>query len=245
MLVIIPARFGATRFPGKPLADLGGKPVIQWVYERVCQAQSVEMAVVATDDERIFRAVEAFGGKAVLTGGHHRSGTDRCAEALEKLGGKHELVVNVQGDEPFVRPQQLDDLAAFMRARPEFPIGTLIKRIEIPSALGSPHVVKVVFSEKNRAALYFSRSAIPFFRDLPTENWPETGLYHKHLGVYAFRGETLRELAALTPSPLETAESLEQLRWLENGFAIGVCFTEWETQGIDTPEDLVRAQALL
>jgi 3-deoxy-manno-octulosonate cytidylyltransferase (CMP-KDO synthetase) len=244
MLVLIPARYGSSRLPGKPLADLGGRPMIQRVYEAVLAAPEVETALVATDDERIFRVVEAFGGQAMMTAPGHLSGTDRCAEALASLDRKYELVVNVQGDEPFVQAAQLRALQRFMQDNPSFPIGTLVRRIDTAEELENPNHVKAVVCAQSRKALYFSRSPVPYLRGVPFSEWPNKGTFYRHLGIYAFRGHALTAVAALPPSPLESMESLEQLRWLENGWSIGACETDHTGMGIDTPEDLERAQRL-
>ena len=245
MLVLIPARYASSRLPGKPLADLGGKPLIQRVYEAVAGLPEVELAVVATDDQRIARTVTDFGGQAVMTSPDHVSGTDRCAEAYRLLGRRFPLIVNVQGDEPFVRPDQISGLGAFMRDHPTFSIGTLVHRILHAEELQDPSAVKAVLCEGSRRALYFSRSPVPHLRGAPLSEWPQKGRYYRHIGLYAFRGETLPALSHLPPSPLELMESLEQLRWLENGYAIGALETDIATMGIDTPEDLERARRLV
>lgn len=243
-IAIIPARYASTRFPGKPLAILGGKPVIQRVYEQV--AGVLDEAVVATDDERIYRAVEAFGGRVVMTSTEHRSGTDRCREAYEKVGGGFDVVVNVQGDEPFIRREQLEALKRCFE-RPETQIATLVKPFSKEdglSALENPNSPKVVLNAAGEA-LYFSRSVIPYLRGVEPATWLDHHTFYKHIGIYAFRSEVLREVTSLPPSSLEKAESLEQLRWLENGYRIGVGITSFETIGIDTPEDLERAERFL
>lgn len=247
-IAIIPARYASTRFPGKPLALLGGKPVVQRVYEQV--AGAVDDAVVATDDERIRDAVLAFGGRAEMTSPDHRSGTDRCREAYEKVCAREnrrfDVVINVQGDEPFIHPSQIE---AVMRCfdDPATDIATLVKPF-VPSdglaALENPNSPKVVLDAQSRA-LYFSRSVIPYLRGVPREEWLACHTFYKHIGLYAFRAEVLRAVTDLPQSPLEKAESLEQLRWLENGYRIGVGISHTETVGIDTPEDLVRAEAFL
>ena len=247
-IAIIPARYASTRFPGKPLALLGGKPVVQRVYEQV--AGAVDDAVVATDDERIRDAVVAFGGRAEMTSPDHRSGTDRCREAYEKVCAREnrrfDVVINVQGDEPFIHPSQIE---AVMRCfdDPATDIATLVKPFA-PSdglaALENPNSPKVVLDAQSRA-LYFSRSVIPYLRGVPREEWLARHTFYKHIGLYAFRAEVLRAVTDLPQSPLEKAESLEQLRWLENGYRIGVGISHTETVGIDTPEDLVRAEAFL
>lgn len=243
-IAIIPARYASTRFPGKPLALLGGKPVIRRVYEQV--AGVLDDAVVATDDERIYDAVLAFGGKAEMTSTAHRSGTDRCWEAYCKQGGTYDVVVNVQGDEPFIRPAQLEALKRCFDD-PETQIATLVKPFAESdglAALENPNSPKVVLDTRSRA-LCFSRSVIPYLRGVEREEWLRRHTYYKHIGIYAFRTEVLREITALPQSPLELAESLEQLRWLENGYRIGVGITNFETVGIDTPEDLERAERFL
>ena len=244
VIAIIPARYASTRFPGKPLAMLGGKPVIQRVYEQV--AGVLDAAVVATDDRRIYEAVLAFGGRAEMTSPEHRSGTDRCWEAYCKQGKTYDVVVNVQGDEPFIRPAQLEALKRCFDD-PETQIATLVKPFAEKDgleALENPNSPKVVLDTRSRA-ICFSRSVIPYLRGVPREEWLSRHTYYKHIGLYAFRTEVLRAVTALPQSPLEQAESLEQLRWLENGYRIGVGISELETIGIDTPEDLARAERWL
>ena len=238
---IIPARYASTRFPGKPLAVLGGKTVIQRVYE---QASSVlEEAYVATDDERIFDAVEAFGGRAVMTRADHKSGTDRIEEAAQKIGTDADVIINIQGDEPFIQKSQIETLMQLFEV-PETQIGTLGKRFETIDAALNPNSPKIV-TDLQGFALYFSRSIIPFVRGQEQAVWLEKYPFLKHLGLYAYRREVLREVTKLPQSPLEIAESLEQLRWLENGYRIRVGLTDVETVGIDTPEDLQRAEEFL
>ena len=243
-IAIIPARYASTRFPGKPLALLGGKPVIRRVYEQV--AGVLDDAVVATDDRRIYDAVLAFGGKAEMTSPDHRSGTDRCWEAYCKQGKTYDVVVNVQGDEPFIRPAQLEALKRCFDD-PETQIATLVKPFAEKDgleALENPNSPKVVLDSRSRA-LCFSRSVIPYLRGVDRSEWLRRHTYYKHIGIYAFRTGVLREVTALPQSPLELAESLEQLRWLENGYRIGVGITDFDTVGIDTPEDLERAERFL
>lgn len=243
-LAIIPARYASTRFPAKPLAMLGGKRVIQRVYEQVCGV--LDDAVVATDDERICEAVRAFGGKVEMTSTAHRSGTDRCWEAYTKLGAAFDIVVNVQGDEPFIRREQLETVKRCFDD-PATDIATLVKpftEADGLAALENPNSPKVVLDNGSRA-IYFSRSVIPYLRGVPREEWLRCHTFYKHIGLYAFRTEVLRAVTALPQSPLELAESLEQLRWIENGYRIGVGISEIETIGIDTPEDLARAEAWL
>ncbi len=243
-IVIIPARYASTRFPGKPLALLGGKPMIQRVYEQV--AGVVEDVVVATDDERIYNAVEAFGGRVVMTSANHKSGTDRCWEAYLKQGEEFDVVINVQGDEPFIAHSQLKAIMACFEDEAT-DIATLVKPFTEEdglAALENPNSPKVVLDKQSRA-IYFSRSVIPYLRGVEREQWLKTHTYYKHIGMYAFRADVLREVTSLAQSPLELAESLEQLRWLENGYKIGVGISNVETVGIDTPEDLQRAEAFL
>ena len=236
-IIIIPARYASTRFPGKPLADIGGMTMIQRVYEQAVKSGVAKKVVVATDDERIFAHVKDFLGEVVMTSATHKSGTDRCFEALEKTGEKYDVVINLQGDEPFVQPEQLHKLTESF-SDSSCKIATLIKKIKNEDDIENPNVVKLV-KDINNYALYFSRSTIPFNRE--NENIPT---YFKHLGLYAYRAETLKEITSLQPSSLELAESLEQLRWLENGYKIKVAETELESIAIDTPVDLKRAQAL-
>lgn len=243
-IAIIPARYASTRFPAKPLAMLGGKRVIERVYEQV--AGVLDDAVVATDDERIFDAVRAFGGKVEMTSTAHRSGTDRCWEAYCKQGGKFDVVVNVQGDEPFIQPSQLEALKHCFDNE-NIDIATLVKPFE-PSdgieALENPNSPKVVLDSEG-CAIYFSRSVIPYLRGIEREKWLTEHTFYKHIGIYGFRTDVLRAVTALPQSTLERAESLEQLRWLENGYKIGVGISNVETIGIDTPEDLARAEEFL
>lgn len=243
-IAIIPARYASTRFPAKPLAMLGGKPVIRRVYEQV--AGVLDDAVVATDDRRIYDAVEAFGGKVVMTSTEHRSGTDRCWEAYLKQNLKYDVVVNVQGDEPFIRASQLETLKRCFDD-PATDIATLVKpftEADGLAALENPNSPKVVLDARSRA-IYFSRSVIPYLRGVERTEWLARHTFYKHIGLYAFRTEVLRAVTSLPQSTLEKTESLEQLRWLENGYKIGVGITDVETIGIDTPEDLKKAEAFL
>ena len=241
---IIPARYASTRFPAKPLALLGGKPVIQRVYEQV--SGIFDEAYVATDDERIEAAVKAFGGKVVMTSPNHKSGTDRCYEAFTKVGGGYDVVVNIQGDEPFIQPSQLEAVKACFED-PTTQIATLVKPFTTDDgfvALENVNSPKVVVNA-NMNALYFSRSIIPYQRNADKQDWLAGHTYYKHIGLYAYRAEVLKEITSLPQSSLELAESLEQLRWLENGYTIKVGVTQMETIGIDTPEDLERAEEFL
>ena len=239
---IIPARYASTRFPGKPLALLGGKPMIQHVWERVSEV--IPCAVVATDDRRIFDVVEAFGGKAVMTSESHRSGTDRCAEAAATSDA--DVIINVQGDEPFIDPAQLQAVMSCFDD-PETQIATLVRPFDPAAgfeALFDPNLVKVVIDEHD-FAMYFSRSVIPYVRGIEWTKWLETARYYTHIGLYAYRRDILGRLASLPQSALEKAESLEQLRWLQNGYRIKVAASNSPTIGIDTPDDLAAAEKYL
>nr|WP_293478580.1 3-deoxy-manno-octulosonate cytidylyltransferase [Prevotella sp.] len=238
---IIPARYASTRFPGKPLALLGGKPVIQHVYEKV--AAVLEAAYVATDDERIYDVVKSFGGQVVMTRTDHKSGTDRIEEAIEKIGGEWDVVVNVQGDEPFVAKSQLDTICHCFDD-PTTQIATLGKPFENMEAVQNPNSPKIVVDNMG-FAMYFSRSVIPYVRGKEKSSWLTHYPFLKHLGIYAYRKDVLRQVTQLPQSSLEIAESLEQLRWLQNGFKIKVGTTDVETVGIDTPQDLERAEEFL
>ena len=238
---IIPARYASTRFPGKPLALLGGKPVIQHVYEKV--AAVLEAAYVATDDERIYDVVKSFGGQVVMTHTDHKSGTDRIEEAIEKIGGEWDVVVNVQGDEPFVAKNQLDTICHCFDD-PTTQIATLGKPFESMEAVQNPNSPKIVVDNMG-FAMYFSRSVIPYVRGKEMSSWLTHYPFLKHLGIYAYRKDVLRQVTQLPQSSLEIAESLEQLRWLQNGFKIKVGTTDVETVGIDTPQDLERAEEFL
>ena len=238
---IIPARYASTRFPGKPLALLGGKPVIQHVYEKV--AAVLEAAYVATDDERIYDVVKSFGGQVVMTRPDHKSGTDRIEEAIEKIGGEWDVVVNVQGDEPFVAKSQLDTICHCFDD-PTTQIATLGKPFESMEAVQNPNSPKIVVDNMG-FAMYFSRSVIPYVRGKEKSSWLTHYPFLKHLGIYAYRKDVLRQVTQLPQSSLEIAESLEQLRWLQNGFKIKVGTTDVETVGIDTPQDLERAEEFL
>ena len=241
---IVPARYASTRFPGKPLVMIGGKPMIRRVYEQA--SLSLPTVYVATDDKRIFDAVTGFGGKVVMTSPDHRSGTDRCAEAAGKIAGiegfNPDVVVNIQGDEPFIRPEQIALLASCFEDS-SVEIATLVRRAEPDEDLANPNQPKVVIDIYGNA-IYFSRSVIPFLRDVPAAEWPARHTYYKHIGLYAYRTSVLKQITLLPGSPLEKAESLEQNRWLENGFRIRTAVTLWESIGIDTPDDLERVEKI-
>ena len=239
---IIPARYASTRFPGKPLAMLCGKTVIERVYEKVSEV--LDNVCVATDDQRIYDAVASFGGKAVMTRTDHKSGTDRIAEALEKMGsGSIDVVLNVQGDEPFITRGQIETLCKCFDD-PTTEIATLGKPFDSMEAVRNPNSPKIVCDLRG-FAMYFSRSVIPYIRGVEQEQWLNSFTFLKHLGIYAYRRQVLAEITRLPQSPLEKAESLEQLRWLQNGYRIRVGITDQETVGIDTPQDLERAERFL
>lgn len=235
---IIPARYASTRFPGKPLALLGGEYVIKRVYDIV--ARTLDEAYVATDDQRIFDAVASFGGKAVMTRTDHKSGTDRIEEAVEKIGTDCDVVVNIQGDEPFIHPSQIEAVCKCFDD-PLTQIATIGKPFTSMDAVENPNSPKIVMDNNNNA-MYFSRSVIPFVRGKEREEWIDNYPFLKHLGIYAYRKDVLKQITQLPQSSLEKAESLEQLRWLQNGFRVKVGITNIETIGIDTPEDLIRAE---
>ena len=232
---IIPARFASTRFPGKPLADIRGRSMIRRVYEQCQRSTMLDAVVVATDDSRIADHVNAFGGHVVMTAPEHPSGTDRCNEALGKLGGTFDYVINIQGDEPFIDPEQIALLAGLLDGKTE--LATLAKVITDPGMIHNPNVVKVVFNTRGEA-LYFSRSPIPHVRGKQETDWSSAFTFHRHIGMYAYRADVLKSITQLSPSSLESAESLEQLRWLENGYRIRIAVTDIESAGIDTPQDI-------
>jgi 3-deoxy-manno-octulosonate cytidylyltransferase (CMP-KDO synthetase) len=238
---IIPARYQSSRFPGKPLAKIKNKPMIQWVYENASKA--LPYVCVATDDDRIFDAVKAFGGEVVKTLPTHQSGTDRCAEAALKVAStrKFDIVVNIQGDEPFVKPEQIELIKSCFESETE--IATLVKKVDSEEELFNPNRPKVVL-DKNDFALYFSRSPIPYFRGEENKNWVKKHTFWSHIGMYAFKADVLQKITQLEQGKLELAESLEQLRWLENGYKIKTAETTSATIGIDTPEDLEAALQL-
>lgn len=236
---IIPARYASTRFPGKPLAMIKGKPMIQRVYEQALKAK-LDGVVVATDDVRIADAVMDFGGQYVMTSPNHRSGTDRCRETLDLLENHYDAVVNIQGDEPFIDPRQIEMMRDLI-SRDDTVLASLAKRIEDEDELFSPNTVKVVIDNEGNA-LYFSRNPIPFMRNEDRKNWLEKGVFYKHIGIYAYKSGTLRQIAEMQPTTLELTESLEQLRWLENGLRIHMGITQVENVSIDEPSDIDKAE---
>lgn len=239
-MAIIPSRYASTRFPGKPLADICGKPMIQRVYEQA--AKAIAEVWVATDDKRIFDAVQTFGGKVVMTSPYHRSGTDRCFEAYEKIGRDVDVIINIQGDEPFIQPDQIELLKNCFNSS-SVQLATLAKPFRTEEGievLFDPVSPKVVLN-KDSEAIYFSRSVIPYVRDVDQSQWMDHHVFYKHIGIYGYRPDVLKEIVHLPQSVLEKAESLEQLRWIENGYRIRVGITKTETIGIDTPQDMEQA----
>ncbi|HLX91191.1 MAG TPA: 3-deoxy-manno-octulosonate cytidylyltransferase [Puia sp.] len=234
---IIPARFASTRFPGKPLIDIWGKSMIQRVYERSARAKTLNRLIVATDDERIRDHVQGFGGEAVMTRQFHASGTDRCFEALGLLAETYRWVINIQGDEPFIRHEQIDELTEAFDEEAE--ILTQMIAVSSSEQLFDPGEAKIVLNEKNEA-LYFSRSPIPFVRNVAEKEWHLHHLFYRQVGMYAYRSDILRKLTSLAVTPLEKAESLEQLRWLQNGFRIKCVLTRYESHCVDVPDDIER-----
>jgi 3-deoxy-manno-octulosonate cytidylyltransferase (CMP-KDO synthetase) len=241
---IIPARYASSRFPGKPLALIGDRAMIQRVYEQALK--SLDLVFVATDDERIINAVEKFGGKAIMTSAEHSSGTDRCSEAVTKIeariGFQIDVVVNIQGDEPFIKPEQIDMIRSCFDDK-EVDIATLICKDVTTDDLSNPNQIKTVISI-NGDALYFSRSAVPYLRDIDMNEWISKHVFYKHLGLYGYKKDTLRKLTLLKRSSLEIAESLEQNRWLENGYKIRTAVSDWDSYGIDSPEDIIKVKEL-
>jgi 3-deoxy-manno-octulosonate cytidylyltransferase (CMP-KDO synthetase) len=235
---IIPARYASTRFPGKPLVDIKGKTMIQRVYEQAKKCDRLERVVVATDDDRIQAAVKNFGGEVCMTSSIHPSGTDRCAEVVAKLSLKNYAIVNIQGDEPFIDPKQIE-LVCDCFDDPKTELATLIKKISSSEILFSPNSPKVIV-DNNQLAIYFSRQPLPYLRGIEQHQWVTQHTFFQHIGIYGYRTDILQKITKLSPSLLEKAESLEQLRWIENGFKIKTAETSLETIAIDTPEDLLK-----
>ncbi|WPP49242.1 3-deoxy-manno-octulosonate cytidylyltransferase [Catalinimonas niigatensis] len=238
ILGIIPARLASTRFPAKALADIQGKSMVQRTYEQAAAAKKLDKVIVATDHEDIRKHVESFGGEAVMTSEQHPSGTDRCREALDKQAADYDYVINIQGDEPFIHPDTIDELAELLDG--EVQLATLVNEVKEAPLLFNPTIMKVIFN-KNNDAIYFSRECIPYLRGYDKSEWLEHHTYYKHVCIYAYRADILREVTQLPISSLEKAESLEQLRWIENGYFIKVGITQHESISIDTPADLERA----
>ncbi|WP_394990640.1 3-deoxy-manno-octulosonate cytidylyltransferase [Emticicia sp.] len=237
ILGIIPARFASSRFPGKPLADIGGKSMIQRVYEQALKAKNLHKVVVATDDARILSHVLSFGGDAVMTSENHPSGTDRCFEAFQKSGGgsKYDYVINIQGDEPFIEPEIIDQLTMLLDFKTE--VATAVKKIKDYKTLFDPNVVKAVLTMRKQC-LYFSRQTVPYVRGYEPETWLDHADFYKHIGIYAYRSDVLEQISHIPTSPLENTEKLEQLRWLGYGYKVYAIVTEYESFGVDTVEDL-------
>ena len=236
---IIPARYASTRFPGKPLVDIQGKSMIQRVYEQCGKAAKLSSILIATDDQRIFDHVQSFGGKAWMTSPEHQSGTDRCAEIIQAgKAGEWDAVINIQGDEPYIHPEQIDMLCVLLEDK-NVSIATLVKKINDSSELFNHNNVKVVLNNK-MDAIYFSRSPIPYNRNFPEQEWLKHSTYYKHIGIYGYKTKTLAEISGLAKTNLEITESLEQLRWIENGYQIKAAVTNLESVAIDTPDDLLK-----
>lgn len=240
-IAIIPARYASSRFPGKPVANIGSKTMIQCVYERAKSISELSDVIVATDDERIKENVISFGGKAVMTATTHHTGTERCAEVLQNMNEQPDIVINIQGDVPFIELNQIQLILNSFREK-ETQIASLYMPIQDLGTITNPNVPKVVF-DKNNHAIYFSRSPIPYIRDLEKNKWTDTGSFYKHIGIYGYRSEVLKKIVLLPEGKLEKAEKLEQLRWLENGYKIHLSETDVESLSIDTPEDLSQVLA--
>jgi 3-deoxy-manno-octulosonate cytidylyltransferase (CMP-KDO synthetase) len=236
---IIPSRFGSTRFPGKPLVDINGTSMIQRVYEQAKKAKRLSDVIIATDDQRIFDHVTEFGGKVIMSAPTHQSGTDRCAEIIEKdKTHDYVVVINIQGDEPYIHPEQIDQLCGCFD-KPDTTLATLVNEIKSSDELFNHNNVKVILNKLGEA-IYFSRSPIPYCRNFPEQEWIKHNTYYKHIGIYGYRRDTLLEVAKLEKTKLEVTESLEQLRWIENGYKIRAEITSFESVSIDTPEDLLK-----
>ena len=236
---IIPSRYASSRLPGKPLLDIGGKPMIQRVFEQASKCPELDQVIVATDDQRIADVVRRFDGNVQMTREDHSNGTERCAEVAEDL--EADYVINIQGDEPFIHPEQISQLAKILDGQTE--IGTLVKEVEDPAVLDDPSKMKVVMNGNNEA-MYFSRNCIPFVRDFGKDEWLRNHTFYKHIGIYAYRSDVLKKITKLDITGLEKAENLEQLRWLENGYKIKVAKTNHESMGIDTSADLEKARGM-
>ncbi len=243
VLGIIPARYASTRLPGKPLLEIGGQSMIQRVYKRVASASSIDLAVIATDDEKIFQHVQGFGGVVRMTSPDHQSGTDRCAEVARELSD-FDIIVNIQGDEPFIDLADIDQVVGLLKGEQAAQIATLGTPIIRQDDVFNPNIVKLVKNSAGRA-LYFSRNPIPYLRNYPQEQWSDHHVFIRHLGIYGFQRSSLLAVTELPVGQLERLEALEQLRWLEAGFSIQVGMTENPSQGIDTPEDLEKARIII
>ncbi|PVD52966.1 3-deoxy-manno-octulosonate cytidylyltransferase [Terrimonas sp.] len=241
---VIPARYGSSRFPGKPLIDIKGKSMIRRVYEQAMKSKLLDDVVAATDDQRIFDHIKAFGGKVLMTGEHHFSGTDRCKEASDKIGEGFNYIINIQGDEPFINPEQIDELAGLLKETDMIELATQITPINDNDTLFDTKEVKVV-TDANGYALYFSRSVIPFIKGANIQSWHTQHTYYRHVGMYAYRKDILAKITRMPASSLEEAESLEQLRWMENGLRIKCIVTGYYSCCIDTPEDLQKIHNII
>lgn len=237
ILGIIPARYASSRFPGKPLVDIKGTSMIQRVYQQAKKCAMLSEVIVATDDDRIFNHVQAFGGVAVMTSPEHQSGTDRCAE-VAALHPQYDVIINIQGDEPYVDPEQIGKVAACFNS-PQTELATLIKKITDIDELNNNNTPKVIVNKQSEA-IYFSRTPLPYLREYPQSEWLQHFTYYKHIGIYGYRADVLQKVTLLPVSALEQAERLEQLRWLENGYRITVAETELETHAVDVPADLEK-----
>jgi 3-deoxy-manno-octulosonate cytidylyltransferase (CMP-KDO synthetase) len=241
ILGVIPARYASTRFPGKPLIDINGTTMIARVYAQACKAKELSKVIIATDDERIYNHAIAIGANVVMTANTHQSGTDRCAEVLLQQTQHYDAVINIQGDEPFIHPEQIDELCQCFNNN-AIELATLVKKINNTTDLESNTVMKVAFTNSLHA-LYFSRNAIPYMRGKPVNEWLAHNTYYKHIGIYGYSAKVLKAITLLPPSSLELTESLEQLRWLQNDYKIKVAITTYESVSIDTPEDLLKLNA--
>ncbi|MBT28947.1 MAG: 3-deoxy-manno-octulosonate cytidylyltransferase [Thalassobius sp.] len=239
ILGVIPARYASSRLPAKALKNIAGKTMIRRVYEQASKAKTFAKVLVATDHQEIYDEVKSFGGEVMMTAAHHNNGTERCKEVVETLSDKFDYVVNIQGDEPFIQPEQLETVCSILDGNTQ--LATLVAKIKKSEQLFINSIMKVVF-DKNYNALYFSRECIPHLRDVPKEEWIEKGTFYKHVAIYAYRTDILNEIAGLPLSPLEKSESLEQLRWLENGYQIKLGITDLESMSVDTPDDLEKAR---
>lgn len=240
---IIPARWASTRFPGKPLADIGGKTMLRRVYEQASRSRSLQAVVVATDDDRIAEHVRSFGGRVVMTAAEHPSGTDRCQEALLKMDTSFDYVINIQGDEPFIEPEQIDELASVLE-NGKVELATQMIEVDSHEILFDRGEVKIVLNDRSEA-LYFSRMPIPFLKGVDEKEWHTRHRYYRHVGMYAYRADILEQITRLPVSPLEKAESLEQLRWLEHGYRIRCVSTRFDSHCIDTPADIEKVLSIM
>lgn len=244
ILGIVPARYNSTRFPGKPLADINGKTMVQRVYEQASKSTKLSKVIIATDDDRIYNAVRDFGGEAAMTSPQHQSGTDRCAEIIRNDSSNDwDVVINIQGDEPYIQPEQIDLLCSLFSSS-DTQIATLVKKITSTDELFNHNNVKAILNKRSEA-IYFSRSPIPYNKNFPEQDWLKYSTYYKHIGIYGYRTETLKTISELPKTNLEITESLEQLRWIENGYTIKAKITLQESIAIDTPDDIMKVKAAI